>query len=94
MMGIMVGLYISPLRPSNCVECSESISVLTNLKVFQQEMMFEFYKDYYCENSQFRLVDINYNGTLFTGGFCDKNTVLVLGEEFPPLPIFILKLEE
>jgi hypothetical protein len=94
LVGIYVGLWISPLKHSSmsAEDYQEGYELLAQSKVELQRSILYFYMNNYCEAGTSRVIDLMYHGTKFQGVFCDKDTILLLQDQFPPLPFFILDL--
>lgn len=72
----------------------ESYNLLAESKIGIQKQFLHFYMNDYCSSDNSRVININMTGIIWDGLYCDKDTVLILSDSFPPLPIAVLNVDE
>jgi hypothetical protein len=73
---------------------AESYNLLAESKTGIQKQFLHFYMNEYCTVNNSRVININMTGIIWDGIYCDKDTVLILSDSFPPLPIAVLNVDE
>lgn len=93
--GVVSGMYVAKYDYGriNSAEFNarEMIAVVESSRVQIQIEFLNFYINKYCTNNH-RMIDINMSGLIWTGMYCDKDTVMVLSDSFPPLPIAVINV--
>lgn len=91
--GTLSGMYVSKYNYDQVmqqpVDLTEMIAVIESTRLVIQEEFMRFYINEYCDGNH-RVIDFIMTGSVWAGIYCDKDTVMILSDSFPPLPITVL----
>jgi hypothetical protein len=88
-LGLLLGTNYGKSNNYELELAKENYTLVADLRIALQQDVLDFYINDYYEGNNTRTVDYNFHDTMFSAIYCDKNTILLLGAEFPPLPIMI-----
>lgn len=98
LLGVTSGLITSKyvyrydvdIAASNLIE---SYNLVELSKTEIQKQFLHFYINDYCDPDTSRVISINMTGVIWDGLYCDKDSVMVLSDSFPPLPIAVMNVD-